>query len=107
MAAALLGALTARFQSDARPWGVLKGDWRRHTDAGAPDVYLMASGTRGHAQTLDVSLLHDPAAPSSRTALGSGELLWCAQDRRDVSEHPEAARGAVDVCAGGRGGTDQ
>jgi transposase len=73
----------------------------------APDVYVVASGTRGHPATLDVSLLHDAAAPRGRAVIGSGRALWCAQDRRDVSRHPEAARGAVDVCTAGRSGTDQ
>ena len=61
----------------------------------------------GTLTTLDVSLLHDPASPRGRAVIGSGQSLWCAQDRGDVPRHPEAARGAVDVCAGGRGRTDQ
>ena len=40
-------------------------------------------------------------------AVASGQSLRGAQDRRDVPRHPEAARGAVDVCASGRGRTDQ
>src|SRR5262245_11527494 len=107
MAAALLGALTARFRSDARPWWVLKGDWRRLTDAGAPDVYRVASGARGHAATLDVSLLHDPAAPRGGATVGRGQPVWGAHDRGDVSGHPEAAPGVVDVRASRRCGTDQ
>jgi transposase len=55
------------------------------------NVYLVASGARGHAQTIDLSLLYEPVAPRSGTALGSGEALWGAQDCRDVSGHPEAA----------------
>src|SRR5712691_2535288 len=107
VAAALLGALTERFRRDARPWWVLRGAWRRLADAGAPDVYLVASGARGHLKTLDISLLHDPTAPRGRAVIGSREALWYAQDRGDVPRHPAAARGAVDVCAGGRGGADE
>ena len=48
-----------------------------------------------------------PAAPRGGTALGSGESLWGAQDRRDMSGHPEAARGVVDIRAGRRRRADQ
>src|SRR5262245_18172489 len=107
VAAGVLGALTEGFRSDARPWGVLRRNRRRLTGAGAPDVYVVASGTRGHLKALDISLLHVPDSPRGRAAVASGQSLRGAQDRRDVPRHPEAARGAVDVCASGRGRTDQ
>ncbi len=66
VAAALWGTLTAGLRSQARPWRVRRGEWRRLADAGAPEVSLVAAGARGYAHT----------------------------------------SGAVDVCAGGRGGTD-
>src|SRR5262249_12160836 len=44
VAAALLGALTEGLRSDARPWRGGGGAWRRLAGAGAPDVYLVASG---------------------------------------------------------------
>ena len=44
---------------------------------------MVASGTYRHLETLDMSVLHDPAASRGRTGMGSGEALWCAQDRRD------------------------
>jgi hypothetical protein len=55
-------------------WG-LRGDWRCLAEAGAPDVYLVALGARGHAQTIDVALLHDSASPQGRTIIGRGEAL--------------------------------
>src|SRR5215470_9662767 len=91
MAAAVLGAFAAGFCSDAGPWWALRGDRFRLTGAGAPDVYVVASGARGHAETSDVSVLHDPASPRGRAIIGSGQPMWCAQDRRDVSGYPEAA----------------
>src|SRR5204863_9841712 len=106
MAAALVGACAERLRSDGRPWWGLRGDWGGLAGAGAPDVYLVASGARGHAYTLDVSLLHDPAAPRGRAATGSGSSQRGAQDRGDVPRHPEAPRRPVDVGAGGRGSTD-
>src|SRR5215831_12773024 len=59
MAAALLGAFAERFRSDARPWWGLRRDWEGLASPGAPDVYVVASGARGHSATLDISLLHD------------------------------------------------
>src|SRR6266516_4781884 len=51
-------------------------------------VFVVAAGARGHPATLDISLLHDPAAPRGRAVIGSGPALWYAQDRRDVPRHP-------------------
>src|SRR6266849_9505678 len=107
VASGVLGALTEGFRSDARPWWRLRGAWRRLAGAGAPDVYVVASGARGHLETLDVSFLHDPASSRGRAVIGSGQSVWCAQNRGDVSGHPEAARSVVDIRAGRRGGTDE
>ena len=40
--------------------------------AGAPDVYVVASGARRHPETLDVSLLYDAASPRGGAPVGSG-----------------------------------
>ena len=79
------------FGGDAGPWGRLPGSWGRLAEAGIPDVYVVASGAQWHLAPLDFSFLHDPASPRGRAVIGSGESVWCAEDRRDVSGHPEAA----------------
>ena len=68
---------------------------------------MVASGARGDTETIDVSVVYEPASPRGGATVGSGQPVWCAPDRWDVSRHPEATRGVVDVRAGGRGGTDE
>src|SRR4030095_12251185 len=97
VAAAVLGASAPGFRSDARPREPLRGAWGGLAGAGPSDVYLVASGARGHLATLHVSDLYDAAAPRGRTALGSGESLRGAQNCWSVSRHPQAPRGIVDV----------
>src|SRR5215210_2538791 len=69
VASGVLGALAEGFRSDARPWWVLRGDWRRLAGAGAPDVYVVASGAPGQTETIEFSLLHEPASPGGGTTL--------------------------------------
>src|SRR4029450_12161736 len=106
-AAALRGAWAERWRSDGpRGWG-RRGEWGGLAGPGAPEVSVVALGARGHPATRDIALLHAAAAPRGRAGMGSGPARWWAQDRRDMSRHPEAARGAVDRGAARRGGTDQ
>ena len=107
VASGVLGACVTRLRSAARPWGALRGNRGRRAGASAPDVCVVASGAGGHAATRDFSVRHDAASPRGGATLGSGQPVWGAQDRWDVSGPPAAARGVVDVRAGCRGGTDQ
>jgi transposase len=70
MASALLGAFASRFCRDAEPWWSLRGVWCGLAGPSAPDVCVVASGAREHAQTIDLSLLHDPAPPRGGAAVG-------------------------------------
>ena len=61
------------------------GDALRH--AGAPDVYVVASGARRHLKTLDISFLYDPASPGGRRLLDVGVAVGCPrpQGRVEIS----------------------
>src|ERR1043165_4275262 len=107
MASAVLGAFTAGFCSDARPWWPLRGDRGRLAGAGAPDVFMVAPGARGDVEAIDFSLLYDATSLRGGAALRSGESVWGGQARRDLPGDFEAARGVVDLRAGQRRGTDQ
>src|SRR5215468_10194709 len=107
VASVLLGAFAAGFCSDTRSWRGLRGDWRRFACAGAPDVFMVASGARGDVEAIDFSLLYDATSLRGGAALRSGESVWGGQDRRDLPGDFEAARGVVDLRAGRRRRTDE
>src|SRR5262249_56053079 len=101
------GVYGVRVCRDGGRWRDLREGGGGLAGAGAPDVYVVASGARGHLDTRDVSLLYDAASPRGGTPVGSGESVWSTRNRGDVSRYPEASRGVVDVCAGPRRRTDQ
>ena len=61
--------------------------------AGVPDVYVVASGARGHPATLDVSLLHDPLRREVERLLEAGSRCGVPKTAgtcRDILKRREA-----------------
>ena len=93
MASGVLGTLFERFRSDAQPWWGLKGDWRRLACAGAPDVYLVASGAQRHTETLQLSFRDIPLRREVERLLEVGSRCGVAKTTgtcRDLLKRREA-----------------